>query len=60
MVSFSNATIKERTPGKPHLVFVGGWWRVSKWERETADLYERAHKYIAQMNGSASCEKAGN
>ena len=29
--SFDNSTIRERTPGKPHIVFVAGYWRVSTW-----------------------------
>lgn len=29
MAGFSNATIKAKARGKPHIVFVDGYWRVS-------------------------------
>lgn len=49
--SFDNSTIRERTPGKPHIVFVAGYWRVSTWKRGTGDLYYKAHAFIRRLNG---------
>lgn len=48
--SFDNSTIRERTPGKPHIVFVAGYWRVSTWKRGTGDLYYKAHSLIRRLN----------
>ena len=51
--SFDNSTIRERTPGKPHIVFVAGYWRVSTWKRGTGDLYYKAHAFIRRLNGQS-------
>jgi len=51
--SFDNSTIRERTPGKPHIVFVAGYWRVSTWKRGTGDLYYKAHSFIRRLNGQS-------
>lgn len=48
--SFDNSTIRERTPNKPHIAFVGGYWRVSTWKRGTGDLYYKAHAFIRRLN----------
>lgn len=48
---FDNSTIRERTPGKPHIVFVAGYWRVSTWKRGTGDLYYKAHAFTRRLNG---------
>ena len=48
--SFDNSTIRERTPGKPHIVFVAGYWRVSTWKRGTGDFYYKAHSFIRRLN----------
>jgi len=48
--SFDNSTIRERTPNKPHIVFVAGYWRVSTWKRGTGDLYYKAHAFIRRLN----------
>lgn len=48
--SFSNTTVRELTPGKPHIALIDGFWRVSPWKRRTSFLYYQAHAFIDKLN----------
>lgn len=50
---FDNATIAERTYGKPHIVLLSGWWRVSamkNYRQHQRVNYMRAHEYANNLN----------
>lgn len=49
---FTNATMREPTPGKPHIALIGGWWRVSPWKRGTGALYYEAHAFARRLNNA--------
>jgi len=47
---FDNTTIEPKTPGKPHIKFINGWWRVSPWNRKSADKFAKAHAFVNKQN----------
>lgn len=57
---FCNSEIKAPRPNKPHIVFIDGWWRVSKMHKRTSsDLRIRwytAHSFICNLNACPSPE----
>jgi len=51
-ISFTNATLREPRPGKPHIAYSKGFWRVSVWKRVSGPLYYQAHAFIRYLNAS--------
>lgn len=47
---FTNATMREPRPGKPHIALIDGFWRVSPWKRGTGPLYYQAHAFANRLN----------
>lgn len=47
---FTNATMREPRPGKPHIALIDGLWRVSPWKRGTGPLYYQAHAFVNRLN----------
>lgn len=60
---FSNATMRQPVPGKPHLALVAGWWRVSPMPKpyhKHSLLWRLAHDFVNQLNKEQHpCSKAG-
>lgn len=56
-MGFSNRTIKEVKPGKPHIVFRQGFWRVSPWKRKSGALYYEAHSFVIELNRKLNDER---
>ena len=49
---FTNAAMREPTPGKPHIALIDGLWRVSPWKRGTGPLYYQAHAFVNRLNNA--------
>ncbi len=49
-ISFANKNIIEKKYGKPHIVFIEGYWRVSPWKRGTGSLYYETHAFVRRLN----------
>ena len=48
--SFSNAGIRQPVRGKPHLVLIRGFWRVSTWNPLMVARWEAAHRWATGKN----------
>lgn len=55
-ISFSNEVIKPLHPNKPHIVFMHGYWRVSKMPKYTTigfmttKDFNKAHCFVNTLN----------
>lgn len=47
---FTNDSIIPVKVGKPHIVLVGGYWRVSSWVRGTEASFYEAHYFVTRLN----------
>jgi hypothetical protein len=58
-MSFCNSVIIPLRPGKPHVVFIEGWWRVSKYNKpralSTSKLFDKAHGFVLKLNNELHC-----
>jgi len=50
MTGFSNQCITPKVPGKPHIVFIDGYWRVSPCPRRGTGPWYPAHAWVRNMN----------
>lgn len=50
MSRFNNSVIEEPVPGKPHIILIDGWWRVSSVKYKSYKPYVLAHKFIGRLN----------
>lgn len=49
--SFTNKRIKQKVLGKPHIAFIGGFWRVSPfYSGPNFNRWHLAHRYAGRMN----------
>jgi len=52
-MSFTNASMRQPVKGKPHIVLINGWWRVSQQPRGGVlirQLWQQAHLYTSCRN----------
>ncbi len=49
-MAFSNESIKAPKPGIPHIVYVDGYWRVSKCPKGGDPRWTKAHDHARALN----------
>lgn len=63
MPAFNNRTVKPPRKGKPHIKFVGDWWRVSPQLRpyhQTALPWQKAHAFAQRLNNAYHLDRIIN
>jgi len=51
--TFSNSSIEPRIPNKPHIVKIGGWWRVSNYSKSingSMRMFAETRTFVVRLN----------